>query len=424
MTRYLIAATPVHGHVMPMLAIAKGLTGRGHRVRVLTGSRFAEAAAAAGADHVPLPPPADYDDRDPDAAFPQRRTLTGLARLRFDMDNIFINPLRAQAAALTELLDDPADAILTDSAFLGVVPLLLGPRRFRPAVLACGVFPLPVSSRDTAPFGLGLRPSSTPVGRVRNRLLNLLTQRVAFGGCQRHFQRVIGDLDLPVPEMFYLDSLALLADRYLQLTVPGFEYPRSDLAPSVVYAGPVLPATSTNPPLPDWWPDLDGRTVVHVTQGTLDNHDLSSLIGPTLRALADEDVVIVATTGGQPIRAIPGPLPDNARVAEFLPYDMLLPRVDVMVTNGGYGGVQYALAHGVPLVVAGASEEKPEVAARVHWSGTGINLSTGRPTQPAVRAAVRSVLQDCNYRQRAAELGAEMARYRPLDIIENSLAGV
>jgi UDP:flavonoid glycosyltransferase YjiC (YdhE family) len=30
-----------------------------------------------------------------------------------------------------------------------------------------------------------------------------------------------------------------------------------------------------------------------------------------------------------------------------------------MVTNGGYGGVQAALANGVPLVVAGATEEKP-----------------------------------------------------------------
>ncbi len=424
MTRYLIAATPVHGHVMPMLSIAKGLAGRGHHVRVLTGSRFAGAAAAAGADHVPLPPPADYDDREPDAAFPLRRELTGLARLRFDMDNIFINPIPAQAAALTELLDDPADAVLTDAAFLGAVPLLLRHRSFRPAVLVCGVFPLPVSSRDTAPFGLGLPPSSTPVGRARNRLLNLLTQRVAFGGCQRNFQRVIGDLDLPAPEMFYLDALPQLADRFLQLTVPGFEYPRSDLPPSVVFAGPVLPAATANPPLPDWWDDLDGRTVVHVTQGTIDNHDLSSLIGPTLRALADEDVLTVAATGGRPIGAIPGPLPDNARVAEFIPYDLLLPRVDVMVTNGGYGGVQYALAHGVPLVVAGSSEDKPEVAARVHWSGTGINLRAGRPKAADIRSAVRSVLQGSSYRQRAAELGAEMARYRPLDIIESSLAGV
>ena len=36
-----------------------------------------------------------------------------------------------------------------------------------------------------------------------------------------------------------------------------------------------------------------------------------------------------------------------------------------MVTNGGYGGVQLALAHGVPLVVAGNTEEKGEIAARV-----------------------------------------------------------
>ena len=202
MTRYLIAATPVHGHVMPMLAIAKGLTDRGHDVRVLTGSRFAGSAAAAGADHVALPPLADYDDRDPDAAFPQRRELTGLARLRFDMDNIFINPIPTQAAALTDLLADPTDAVLTDSAFLGVTPLLLGSRTLRPSVLVCGVFPLSVSSRDTAPFGLGLPPSSTLAGRARNQLLNLLTQRVAFRRCQRNFRRVVGDLDLPEPEVF------------------------------------------------------------------------------------------------------------------------------------------------------------------------------------------------------------------------------
>ena len=161
-----------------------------------------------------------------------------------------------------------------------------------------------------------------------------------------------------------------------------------------------------------------------MTQGTIDNHDLSSLIGPTLRALADEDVLTVAATGGRPIGAIPGPLPDNARVAEFIPYDLLLPRVDVMVTNGGYGGVQYALAHGVPLVVAGSSEDKPEVAARVHWSGTGINLRAGRPTQPAIRQPSGPCSRGASYRQRAAELGADMARYRPLDIIESSLAGV
>ena len=33
------------------------------------------------------------------------------------------------------------------------------------------------------------------------------------------------------------------------------------------------------------------------------------------------------------------------------------------VTNGGYGGVQYALRYGVPIVATGGKEDKPEVGA-------------------------------------------------------------
>ncbi len=94
-------------------------------------------------------------------------------------------------------------------------------------------------------------------------------------------------------------------------------------------------------------------------------------------------------------------LPDNVRVAEFLPYDQLLPRVDVMVTNGGFGGVQRALAHGLPLVVAGASEDKPEVAARVAWTGAGIDLRRGRPSPNRIRRAVRTVLREPTYAEAA-----------------------
>ena len=131
---------------------------------------------------------------------------------------------------------------------------------------------------------------------------------------------------------------------------------------------------------------------MHVTQGTLDNADLGRLLLLTTRALAGDDVLVVATTGGpDPAPLRPG-LPANARLERFVPHDLLLPHVDVMVTNGGYGGVQQALANGVPLVVAGDSEDKPEVAARVQWSGTGINLHTGRPSQAMVARAVRRVL--------------------------------
>lgn len=103
-------------------------------------------------------------------------------------------------------------------------------------------------------------------------------------------------------------------------------------------------------------------------------------------------------------------LPLNTYVAEYIPHDRLLPKVDVMVTDGGYGAVQRALSTGVPLVVAGNIEDKPEVAARVAWSGAGINLRTGAPTPGAVGAAVREVLNDGRYLRRARELEAAFAQ--------------
>lgn len=74
-----------------------------------------------------------------------------------------------------------------------------------------------------------------------------------------------------------------------------------------MFAGPVLPAAGFTARLPEWRADLDGRTVVHVTQGTIDNQDLSTLTGPTLRALAGEYVLTVAATGGRSIGSILGP---------------------------------------------------------------------------------------------------------------------
>src|SRR6185369_13509119 len=146
--------------------------------------------------------------------------------------------------------------------------------------------------------------------------------------------------------------------------------------------------------------ELDGsRKVVLVTQGTVANHDFGLLIGPTLAALANEpDLLVVATAGGRPVDAIPGPIPGNARLAQYLPFEWILPKVDVLVTNGGYGSVNQALSFGIPLVAAGLTEDKADVNARVAWSGVGIDLATNEPTPEALRSAIRTVLDQSGYR--------------------------
>jgi UDP:flavonoid glycosyltransferase YjiC (YdhE family) len=277
-------------------------------------------------------------------------------------------------------------------------------------VLAYSTTPLMVTSRDTAPSGMGLPPSSTALGRLRNRALNLLSQHVLLRQSQNTANYLLNHMNSRRLPLFILDS-GLLADRYISPTVPEFDYPRGDLPAHVRYVGAVHPTPTGRFRLPPWWNELDGdRPIVHVTQGTIDNADLGRLVEPTIEALGGEAVIVVATTRGRDMSELKMRLPMNTFVAEYIPHDLLLPKVDVMVTNGGYGAVQRALSTGVPLVVAGHTEDKPEVAARVAWTGAGINLRTGAPTAGAVRAAVREVLGDGRYLAAARRLETAFAR--------------
>ena len=115
---------------------------------------------------------------------------------------------------------------------------------------------------------------------------------------------------------------------------------------------------------------------------------------PALEALAERDVIVVVATGVPGRDELPFPVPSNVRVAGFLPYADLLPRVDLVVTNGGWGGTLAALAHGIPLVIAGGDLDKPEIAARVAWAGAAVNLKTGTPSAAKVAAGVDRVRAD------------------------------
>jgi UDP:flavonoid glycosyltransferase YjiC (YdhE family) len=176
---------------------------------------------------------------------------------------------------------------------------------------------------------------------------------------------------------------------------------------------------------PAWRSELrSGKPVVHVTQGTVATSP-EQLIVPSLQALAGEEVLIVATTGRAPARELSGHGP-NARIERFIPYAHFMPHVDVMITNAGYGGVQSALAHGVPLIAAGASEDKPEIARRIAWSGAGIDLRTNTPTPQRILEAFRALMCEPRYRENARRLRDEIARTdaptRAAEVIEQ-LAG-
>jgi MGT family glycosyltransferase len=411
MPEILIASLSPIGHVDPLLNVAQGLVDRGDRVTVLTSADHASKIRAVGATPRAIPAEADFDLTRLDIDLPGRADTSGIKRVNFDIVRLFVQPMPHQAQALSRLMAQTQfDAIIVDAGFFGILPFLLGNRDARPPVLAYTTTPLMITSRDTAPSGMGLPPSSSPLGRLRNRALNVLSQKVLLRESHKAATYLLDRMNSRPLPTFILDS-GLLADRYIAPTVPEFDYPRSDLPSHVRYVGAVHPAPSRGFRRPPWWSQLDGDVpVIHVTQGTIDNADLDRLLEPTIEALGGEDVIVVATTGGRDVSQLKVPTPLNTFVAEYIPHDLLLPKVDVMVTNGGYGAVQRALATGVPLVVAGNTEDKPEVAARVAWTGAGINLRTGTPTAGAVRAAVREVLNNGRYLRRARDLEVAFAR--------------
>lgn len=192
----------------------------------------------------------------------------------------------------------------------------------------------------------------------------------------------------------------------LQATLPQCELP---LPPQqqerVFFTGPLLP-----PPMDELSPhemtriaaDFPrDRPLVLVTQGTLAT-DPAMLIAPALDALADLPVFVLAQTGQLDL-----PTPKNARVLPWLPFGRILPMTACVVSNGGYQGAQWCLAAGVPMVIDGKTEDKPEVGRRVAWAGYGMDLS-GVPTTPeSLRNAVIEVLQNPRYREQAWRLAAQ-----------------
>jgi MGT family glycosyltransferase len=386
------------------------LVARGHEVRFYTGARFRERIEATGARWEPMREAPDLDDRDLNATLPAREKLTGLAGLRHDIKHVFIDPVPGQMADLRAILREfPADVILADTGFAGANMLHLRGEAPPVAIFSSGNFSL--KSRDTAPFGLGILPSTTPLGRARNLMLDWVLNRILFRDVNAYANAMRRSVGVPTTRqgIFETSSSPFL---FLCPVVPGFEYPRGDLPPQVHFIGPFLPDPTTGFTPPAWWDDLTaGRPVVHVTQGTVAT-DPSALLAPTIRGLADQDVLVVATTGGLPIESLGlGELPANVRLERFIPHDQLLPHVDLMITNGGYNGVQMALARGVPLIAGGVTEDKPEVCNRIAWSGVGLNLKTATPTPEQLRAAVRTVLNDGAYGARARLMAQEIARY-------------
>ena len=415
MATFLISTMDATGHVTPARAVAHSLADRGHTVLWHGFERYRDVIESSGARFVAAVHTPSFAQLPPEP----EPGLSGAHEAVSVLRRLMVDRMAGQLADYEAIAEHtPVDAVVVDLC-------CLGGRAFHDRTgvpwATLGISPLSVPAPDIPPFGSGRQPPRTAWGRLANAAYWRLGSRLMHGLTAAYLQER-STLGLPPLPAGVTAFDHMISDQlHLQASTPSLEFPRRQWPPSVRLIGPLLPPAPDpgSVPLPHWWPQLrEAPAVVHVTQGSIAT-DPALLTRPALEGLAELDALIVVTTP-QPDRL--GSIPSNTRVSGFVPHSLLLPYVDVVVTNAGYNGVKAALAAGVPLVMAPWGNDQPDVAARVTRIGAGIHLRRRTPAPHQIADAVRHALTDPALRQAARRIQTEFAQYPAGDHAAAALA--
>lgn len=199
--------------------------------------------------------------------------------------------------------------------------------------------------------------------------------------------------------------------RYLVLSSfpPRFRDPEDPFA-GIVHAYRALTNTADGGDItPQWSARLSDALTVHFTLGTVFNMESGDLFHRVLAGLRELPIHIVVTVGYNIDPAELGRQPANVHVERFVPQILLLPHCHLVVSHGGSGSVMGALAHGLPMVLLPMGADQPLNAARCETLGVAQVLDATKATPQAVREAVARVLEDATYRRAAERMRDEIA---------------
>ena len=409
--RFLVTCWPFTGHVHPQLAVATALRDRGHEVAFYTG---ASAAATVEAEGFPVHRLSAVDE---DEVFDCVRLLeTGTRGGRMSpglVRRIFrrwlVETIPGQLRDLQPVLAGwRPDVLVTDLSMWAPILVLHETTGIPVALSSTFMGPL-IPGPDAAPAGFGLRPPRTLPERLVARTLEAVVDRAGRGLRARvdEIRREHGLGPLGMSVNAWTGRLPL----YLVPSLASLDGNRTDLPPTVHYVGPLLWYPPSTAAADAWLASIPrDRPWVHVTESTLRYGD-PFLLRAAVRALPGSGLRVVGTTGQhRDVASLGlGPLPDGAHLTAWASHRSLLPLCSAVVTNGGTATVISALVHGLPLVVAPTTWDKPDNARRLVEAGVAILVKPARCTPERLRAAVQQLLGDPAYTRNAQALAGQLA---------------
>jgi hypothetical protein len=233
----------------------------------------------------------------------------------------------------------------------GSLPSMLGAGPLRHTVyVGIRVTTFFLSSIDHPPFVAGVAPDGLSESREKSIAMPKAYQE-AFHEPPEIFLQAVEDLEGKKTDLFYTDAMVHIPNCFIQMCLPSLEYPRSGAPQPSSSQAASLPATrdpaTSHPP---WWDEVttnpSQKRIIAVTQGTV-RPTLSELIIPTMHALQSLPEILTIAVLGKNEAVLPQGtfVPAKTRIADYIPFDELLPHASVLVVNGGYSGFQHAVSH-------------------------------------------------------------------------------
>jgi MGT family glycosyltransferase len=388
MARLLIYTISGPGHVYPPVATALALRDRGHEVAFRADDEWLEMLRSLGFSASPTDPRLagivleDWKARTPIGAI-RAAVATFDARARYEIPDLQAAIEDERPDLIWVDLNAPGAAVAAEASGLPWAHFL--------------PFPYPWPAPGVPSFGPGFAPSTSRRARLRD------TGMTAFS--ELFFRSFVREQNarrtsLGLPALGRAEDFSLIAPLQILFSAEPFEYPR-EWPQNVQLVGPAL----WEPPAaePEWLAEEE-RPLIMVTASTLFQDD-AKLIRQTLEAFADRPYAVVATTAAHDPDDFA--IPANARVERHLPHAPILRRAAVVVSHGGMGTTQKALAAGVPVCVVPFIRDQLEVARRTEQCGGGTILRPGRLRPDRLRGAVEEAIERRAGAERVAEAFAQ-----------------
>lgn len=371
----LIYTSPARGHLYPMMDIAIKLKEEGYRVVIQTLSAERSNVESEGLVHLSISPEIeritldDYKEKSPISQI-KATFRSWLSRAPHEIED-----LRESCNKFSP------DLLIIDANTWGGSAFAESRNETWAMFMP---YCLPVSSRDTPAFGPGFHPPTNTFHRVRDRIMNGMVNGAVRGIIKEYNQL---RENVGVSKLTQYQEIFERPPLVLYRTAEPFDYPRAEMPENILPVGPGLWAPPSE--TPDWIEEMP-ETRILVTVSTEMQND-RAIIETAIDALADMDLSLIITTAALNPDSFES-RGENVRIVRYLPHSTVIPKMDLVITHGGMGTTQRALAAGVPVCVVPWGRDQNETARRVEVSGAGTMLPKRKLNEKNLTDAVQEAM--------------------------------